>query len=418
MLFRLLAVGDVVGAPGLDFAAKNLKRIRKELGADFVVVNGENANVVGVTPKQCDVLLAAGADAVTLGNHTWTRWELQPYLDESARVLRPANYAPQCPGRGAAEFRTPFGPLLLINLLGRFTLDPNTDNPFLTADALLEGAEAKMIAVDFHAEATSEKAAMAHYLDGRVSAVWGTHTHVQTSDARILRRGTGFITDLGMTGPADSVIGIKPASIGKFLGRRAAALRLRARPRKPGGRLRARQRTGAAPARGGEVHMIRILHAADLHLDSPFEGLPEEKAALRRNEQRQLLRALAQLRAESGAQLVLLAGDLFDSAASWAGTEDTLRLALAEMEVPVFISPGTHDFYSRSGRWQRLALPENVRLFTGLSGRDAMCRTRRRVWGAAFTDKSQPPAAQLFRAEERGRLELLCLHGGWASSSR
>ena len=171
------------------------------------------------TPKQCDALLAAGADAVTLGNHTWTRWELQPYLDESARVLRPANYAPQCPGRGAAEFRTPFGPLLLINLLGRFTLDPNTDNPFLTADALLEGAEAKMIAVDFHAEATSEKAAMAHYLDGRVSAVWGTHTHVQTSDARILRRGTGFITDLGMTGPADSVIGIKPEqSIGKFLG--------------------------------------------------------------------------------------------------------------------------------------------------------------------------------------------------------
>ena len=122
MLFRLLAVGDVVGAPGLDFAAKNLKRIRKELGADFVAVNGENANVVGVTPKQCDALLAAGADAVTLGNHTWTRWELQPYLDESARVLRPANYAPQCPGRGAAEFRTPFGPLLLINLLGRFTL--------------------------------------------------------------------------------------------------------------------------------------------------------------------------------------------------------------------------------------------------------------------------------------------------------
>ena len=101
--------------------------------------------------------------------------------------------------------------------------------------------------------------------------------------------------------------------------------------------------------------MIRILHAADLHLDSPFEGLPEEKAALRRNEQRQLLRALAQLRAESGAQLVLLAGDLFDSAASWAGTEDTLRLALAEMEVPVFISPGNHDFYSRSGRWQRLS---------------------------------------------------------------
>ena len=185
MLFRILAVGDVVGNPGLDFAAKNLRRIKKEVGADFVVVNGENANVVGVTPKQCDSLLAAGADAITLGNHTWTRWELQPYLDESPSVLRPANYAPQCPGRGAASFRTPFGPVLVVNLLGRFTLDPNTDSPFLTADALLEGTEAKMILVDFHAEATSEKLAMGYYLDGR----------------------------------AESVIGIKPEqSIGKFLG--------------------------------------------------------------------------------------------------------------------------------------------------------------------------------------------------------
>ena len=219
MLFRILAVGDVVGNPGLDFAAKNLRRIKKEVGADFVVVNGENANVVGVTPKQCDSLLAAGADAITLGNHTWTRWELQPYLDESPSVLRPANYAPQCPGRGAASFRSPFGPVLVVNLLGRFTLDPNTDNPFLTADALLEEAPRGIVLVDFHAEATSEKAAMGYYLDGRVSAVWGTHTHVQTSDARVLPEGTGFITDLGMTGPAESCIGIKPEqSIGKFLG--------------------------------------------------------------------------------------------------------------------------------------------------------------------------------------------------------
>ena len=159
--------------------------------------------------------------------------------------------------------------------------------------------------------------------------------------------------------------------------------------------------------------MIRILHAADLHLDSPFEGLPEEKAALRRNEQRQLLRALAQLRAESGVQLVLLAGDLFDSAASWAGTEDTLRLALAEMEVPVFISPGNHDFYSRSGRWQRLALPENVRLFTGrsLEGLDVP-ELGVRVWGAAFTDRVSGPLLRGFSApRQEGRLELLCLHG-------
>ena len=138
--------------------------------------------------------------------------------------------------------------------------------------------------------------------------------------------------------------------------------------------------------------MIRILHAADLHLDSPFEGLSEEKAALRRSEQRQLLRALAQLRAESGAQLVLLAGDLFDSASAWAGTEDTLRLAIAEMEAPVFISPGNHDFYARGGRWQRLALPENARLFTGgrLEHFD-LPELGVRVWGAAFTDRVSGP---------------------------
>lgn len=219
MIFRVLAVGDVVGNPGLDFLTKNLKSIKKQYGADFVIVNGENANVVGVTPKQADTIIAAGADVITLGNHTWTRWELQPYLDEKPFILRPANFAPQCPGRGYAVYRTPYGPILIINLMGRFTLDPNTDNPFMTADSILDGAEEKMILVDMHAEATSEKLAMAYYLDGRVSVVWGTHTHVQTSDARVMPKGTGYITDLGMTGAAESVLGIKPSqSIGKFLG--------------------------------------------------------------------------------------------------------------------------------------------------------------------------------------------------------
>jgi metallophosphoesterase (TIGR00282 family) len=195
MLFRVLAVGDVVGNTGLDYLSKNLKGIRRQLGADFVVVNGENANVVGVTPKQADMIFAAGADVVTLGNHTWTRWELQPYLDEKPCILRPANYAPQCPGRGWAVYKTPYGPLLIINIIGRFTLDSNTDNPFVVVNGILENSEEKMILVDFHAEATSEKLAMGYYLDGRVSAVWGTHTHVQTSDARLMPRGTGFITD-------------------------------------------------------------------------------------------------------------------------------------------------------------------------------------------------------------------------------
>lgn len=219
MPYKILAVGDTVGPPGLEYIQRRLRSIRRELEADFVVVNGENANVVGCTPRQVDAILNAGADCVTLGNHTWTRWEIQPYLDDEMRVIRPANYAPQCPGRGCVSFDTEVGEVLVINLIGRFTLDSNTDNPFLTVDAILENSEAKIVLVDFHAEATSEKLAMGYYLDSRASAVWGTHTHVQTSDARVLPKGTGYITDLGMTGPIESVIGIKPEqSIGKFLG--------------------------------------------------------------------------------------------------------------------------------------------------------------------------------------------------------
>ena len=216
---NLLFIGDVVGKGGREAVRLLVPELRREFNCQFVIVNAENSAAGSGLTSGCARELLESADVLTSGDHVWDQRGFDAEIDRFDRVLRPANYAPQCPGRGAAEFRTPFGPLLLINLLGRFTLDPNTDNPFLTVDALLEGAEAKMIAVDFHAEATSEKAAMAHYLDGRVSAVWGTHTHVQTSDARILRRGTGFITDLGMTGPADSVIGIKPEqSIGKFLG--------------------------------------------------------------------------------------------------------------------------------------------------------------------------------------------------------
>ncbi len=219
MTINILAVGDVVGQSGLAFLKERLKSLQKERGISFTVVNGENANVVGITPAQADQILEAGADVVTLGNHTWTRWELQPYLDEKARILRPANYAPQCPGRGDATFSTPFGPIRVINLMGRFTLDANTDNPFLVADNLLADNQTRMVLVDMHADATSEKLAMGRFLDGRVSAVWGTHTHVQTSDVQILDRGTGYISDLGMTGPARSVLGIAPEqSIRKFLG--------------------------------------------------------------------------------------------------------------------------------------------------------------------------------------------------------
>ena len=219
MEINILAIGDVVGQTGLSFLKERLKPLQKEKCVSFTVVNGENANVVGITPTQADAILEAGADVVTLGNHTWTRWELQPYLDEKARILRPANYASQCPGRGDATYTTPFGPIRVINLMGRFTLDANTDNPFTLADNLLAENQIRMVLVDMHAEATSEKLAMGWFLDGRVSAVWGTHTHVQTSDIQILSRGTGYISDLGMTGPARSVLGISPEqSIRKFLG--------------------------------------------------------------------------------------------------------------------------------------------------------------------------------------------------------
>ena len=199
MIISILAVGDVCGQPGLVTLEKRLKAIRRERGISFVVVNGENANVVGVTPDQCDRMFNAGADVITLGNHTWVRWELKPYLADNVRMIRPINYAPQCPGRGFGVYRTPFGE---VDMLLK-ELDPLP----------------KIILVDMHAEATSERIAMGYFLDGRVSAVWGTHTHVQTSDACVLPGGTGYISDLGMTGASHSVLGIDvDQSINKFLG--------------------------------------------------------------------------------------------------------------------------------------------------------------------------------------------------------
>ena len=219
MEIKVFAVGDVCGQPGLDCLEKRLKPFQKEQNIAFTVVNGENANVVGITPKQADLIFRAGADVITLGNHTWTRTEIQPYLDEKTRILRPANFAPQCPGRGIAVYSASFGDVCVLNLMGRFTLDSNTDNPFVIADGYMAEIREKVILVDFHAEGTSEKRAMGFLLDGKASAVWGTHTHVQTSDACVLPKGTGYITDLGMTGAVHSVLGIDPEqSIGKFMG--------------------------------------------------------------------------------------------------------------------------------------------------------------------------------------------------------
>ena len=219
MQVKILAVGDICGDPGLQFLEKKLKSFQQENNISFTVVNGENANVVGITPRQADMIFRAGADVITLGNHTWTRTELQPYLAERTRILRPANFGPQCPGRGIAVYETAFGDVCVLNLMGRFTLDANTDNPFLIADGYMAEIREKVILVDFHAEGTSEKRAMGYLLDGKATAVWGTHTHVQTSDACVLPNGTGYITDLGMTGAVHSVLGIDPQqSIGKFMG--------------------------------------------------------------------------------------------------------------------------------------------------------------------------------------------------------
>ena len=219
MSVRILAVGDVCGEPGLDYLNKNLRRIRKEMEIDFVVVNGENANVVGITPRQADMIFHAGADVITLGNHIWNRREIIPYLEDTAYVLRPANLAPQAPGRGWDVYETKAGDVAVVDLIGRCNMDYTPDNPFLMAEKLLKKISARIILVEMHAEATSEKLAMGYMLDGRVSAVWGTHTHVPTADNRVLPKGTGYVTDLGMTGPRDSVLGIRPElSIARFRG--------------------------------------------------------------------------------------------------------------------------------------------------------------------------------------------------------
>ena len=212
-------MGVVVGQPGMERIRRDLRRLIRKTGADFTVVNGENASVVGITPDQAEDILDAGADVVTLGNHSFGKREIVPYLDDSTRILRPANYAPQAPGIGWQVYETRAGDVAVIDLIGRVNMDYTPDNPFLLVEKILKKLDTSLILVEMHGEATSEKLAMGYHLDGKVSAVWGTHTHVPTADARVLPRGTGYVTDLGMTGPAESVLGIRPElSIAKFRG--------------------------------------------------------------------------------------------------------------------------------------------------------------------------------------------------------
>ena len=219
MEFKVLAVGDVVGNPGMECVRRCLRQLKQRTKADFVIVNGENAAVTGLTPNQAEDILDAGADVITMGNHTFAKREICDYLDENSRILRPANFAPQVPGRGWGIYETKFGDVAVIDLIGRCNMDYGPDNPFLLIEKILPQIKAKYVFVEIHAEATSEKLAMGYLLDGRVSAVWGTHTHVPTADAQVLPKGTGYVTDLGMTGPKHSVLGIRPElSIQKFRG--------------------------------------------------------------------------------------------------------------------------------------------------------------------------------------------------------
>ncbi|MBA7561692.1 MAG: TIGR00282 family metallophosphoesterase [Dehalococcoidia bacterium] len=199
----ILAIGDIVGKPGRKAVSHLLPGLRQQHGLELVIANGENAaGGIGLTPETAQELFDAGVDVITSGNHIWAQKEIFPYLEGQMPIVRPLNYPPGVPGRGYIVV----GSVAVVNIMGR-TFIGNLDCPFQAMDKLLGQLKQSIIIVDFHAEATSEKVAMGRYLDGRVSAVLGTHTHVGTIDTQILRGGTAYVSDIGMTGPIDSVIG-------------------------------------------------------------------------------------------------------------------------------------------------------------------------------------------------------------------
>lgn len=207
----ILAIGDIIGQPGRRAVRQLLPGLREQYGLDLVMANGENvAGGFGLTPDTAEELLGAGVDVLTSGNHIWAQKEIIPYLDSDMPVLRPLNYPPGVPGRGYLVK----GQVVVVNLMGR-TFIGNFDCPFRAMDQLLADLKDRppVVIVDFHAEATSEKMAMGRYLDGRVSAVLGTHTHVGTIDAQVFPGGTAYVTDIGMTGPIDSIIGDEPEAV-------------------------------------------------------------------------------------------------------------------------------------------------------------------------------------------------------------
>jgi len=248
----------VFGVPGRRIVEQRLPGLREELGADFCIVNGENAaDGAGITPKIADKLLASGADVITLGNHVWRRQEIGPYLAGSDRIVRPANLSASAPGRGWTVAPAADGTnVAVINLLGALFINPPV-GPFEVVDELVDEARAAapVVIVDFHGEATSEKVALPLYLDGRVTAVIGTHTHVQTNDARVLPGGTAAISDAGMTGPHDSVIGVQ-ADLA--IARMRTAMPVRFRPAEGGVRLEGAVVECDAEGRATSCEAIRV----------------------------------------------------------------------------------------------------------------------------------------------------------------
>jgi len=223
---RILFIGDIFGRPGRMIVQERLRGLVRELSIGLIIANGENSAAgFGITPSLAEDLFELGIDVITTGNHVWDKREIVDYFDiangnhndPARRLLRPANYPPDMPGWGVYEGKKDGVPYAVINLQGRIFMASN-DDPFRTVDQLLKQIQAKVIFVDIHAEATSEKVAMGWYLDGRVTAMVGTHTHIPTADERVLPKGTAYITDVGMTGPYDSVIGVqKELVVGKFL---------------------------------------------------------------------------------------------------------------------------------------------------------------------------------------------------------
>lgn len=222
-IVNIMAIGDVCGKTGVQTLSRILPGFRKLKNIAYCVANGENAGGVGITPENAETLFSHGVDVITLGNHTWGQKSVLNYLDDCPYIIRPANFAPDAPGRGWGVFDGGGTEICVINLIGRYKMDEFSDNPFFEIDRLLQRPEirdCKIKLVDLHAEATSEKLALGYYLKGRVSALWGTHTHVQTSDARVLDGGTGYISDIGMTGSRDGVIGMNANdALARFLGR-------------------------------------------------------------------------------------------------------------------------------------------------------------------------------------------------------